>query len=73
MIHLIAALTLFAISGIHIYWALGGYWGISVAVPQQEGQPLFKPGMAVTIMVAMVLAYAGIVSLALAGISTPSL
>ncbi|BDS15391.1 DUF3995 domain-containing protein [Aureispira anguillae] len=39
---------------LHIYWALGGTWGIMQAIPQQNpGEPAFKPGPIATLLVAI--------------------
>jgi hypothetical protein len=51
------SLSLFAIfltlSAIHVYWLLGGKWGLAAAVPTNaEGQPLFRPGPVATLVVA---------------------
>lgn len=44
----------FAISGIHIYWALGGKWGSHSAIPANlKGKKLFFPGVFATIIVAI--------------------
>lgn len=44
---------LFAISGVHIYWSLGGHWGRRVSVPEQNGMRAFQPGRVATLVVAM--------------------
>lgn len=51
------SLLLFAIflglSAIHVYWVLGGKWGLAAAVPTNaKGQPLFRPGPLATLVVA---------------------
>jgi len=43
------------LSGIHVYWALGGKWGFAAAIPTTEGQPDFRPGAFLTLLVALVL------------------
>lgn len=56
---LLNAVLLLAISGIHVYWAFGGRWGIDVAVPERPGEPgakAFSPGPAPTLLVALGLA-----------------
>lgn len=43
----------FLLSSIHVYWLLGGKWGLASAVPtNSEGMPLFKPGPVATVAVA---------------------
>ena len=47
------SLIFFVISGIHIYWALGGKWGSHSAIPANfKGEKLFFPGVFATIIVA---------------------
>jgi hypothetical protein len=49
----ILILTFITLSGIHIYWALGGKWGASVAIPSIEGnKKVFEPGPFATLIVA---------------------
>ncbi len=44
------------IAGIHIYWGFGGEWGKDAVLPKIEtsDRPLFIPGLAATLMVAVV-------------------
>jgi hypothetical protein len=51
----IAVGSLLAIGGLHVYWAAGGTWGATAAVPAREGKPLFRPGRAATVLVAILL------------------
>lgn len=53
---LLNIVILLAISALHIYWAFGGQWGMAVAVPETDGQAAFKPGRALTLLVALGLA-----------------
>ena len=56
---LLNTVTLLIISGIHVYWAFGGTWGMAVAtpeLPQQPGAKAFKPGPLITLVVAAGLA-----------------
>ena len=51
------SVLLFAIflvlSSIHVYWLLGGKWGLAAAVPTNVGgQSLFSPGPGATLVVA---------------------
>jgi len=54
----VAACLLLAISALHVYWAFGGRWGSSAALPAKPGseRPLFVPRLPETIGVAVVLA-----------------
>jgi hypothetical protein len=55
----IVAGVLFVVSGIHMYWALGGSAGHRAAIPTSGGAPLFRPSKLATIIVALLLALAG--------------
>jgi hypothetical protein len=58
-----------ALAALHVYWACGGRWGASVAVPELDGRPAFRPGRGATLAVAVLLgAAAGIVALKSNGI-----
>jgi hypothetical protein len=49
------------LAALHVYWAAGGRWGASVAVPEVGGRPAFQPGPAATLVVALLLAAAAAV------------
>jgi hypothetical protein len=52
--------TIFAgLSALHVYWAFGGQGGRTGAIPEVDGKPLFRPGVAGTLAVAVLLAVAG--------------
>ena len=54
-------LVLSFLAGIHVYWALGGKWGITAVLPTDEkGTRKLNPGLIITL----------VVSIALAGIAT---
>ena len=56
---LINATVLLLISGIHVYWAIGGTWAMNVAVPQlpqKTDAKAFSPGPLLTLLVAAGLA-----------------
>lgn len=55
------------LSGLHVYWAAGGRSGAVAALPERNGVPLFQPGPASTLVVAGLLAFAGLLVLAHAG------
>jgi uncharacterized protein DUF3995 len=56
-----------ALAGLHLYWAAGGGWGSSVAVPEVAAQPAFRPGPLACIGVALLLASAAALVVATAG------
>lgn len=67
------SLSLFAIflalSAIHVYWLLGGKWGLAAAVPTNAGgQPLFRPGPVATLAVAVGLLLMGLAVLVRGGL-----
>ena len=45
---------LLLISGIHVYWGVGGNWGLHNSVPEQNGTPAFRPGRVATRVVALI-------------------
>jgi len=51
-----------ALAALHVYWAIGGRWGASVAVPTVGGRPAFRPGPAATLFVAALLALAAMIT-----------
>ncbi|MBK8565266.1 MAG: DUF3995 domain-containing protein [Saprospiraceae bacterium] len=52
-ISLLLSAIFLALSAIHVYWVLGGKWGLAAAVPTNAGgQPLFRPGPVATLAVA---------------------
>ena len=55
VVGILAAAVLFALAALHVYWAGGGRRGADVAVPTREGRPSFAPGIASTLIVAMLL------------------
>lgn len=50
---------LFLLSGIHIYWLLGGRFGSAAVIPSRGNEALFRPSKTATGIVAAVLALAG--------------
>lgn len=76
MTHLAAwSLTaiLATLSGLHVYWALGGKAGLEGTLPRAEGseEALFRPGPIATLIVAGILAFGVAVTLWRAGIVEP--
>lgn len=61
------AAVLAALGLIHVYWAAGGALGGAVSVPERNGEALFHPGRAATLVVAFLLFSASAVLLARAG------
>ena len=51
----ITALILAGLSALHFYWAFGGRYGWDKAVPYKDAEPLFTPGKAATLLVAVAL------------------
>ncbi|WP_411823247.1 DUF3995 domain-containing protein [Leptospira sp. 'Mane'] len=65
----INSIIFFSISGIHIYWALGGKWGSHSAIPSDlKGKKLFLPGFFATVIVASGLFLFALVTLGNLGI-----
>ncbi len=61
------------LSALHVYWAAGGRRGAAAAIPElEQGRPLFRPGPAITLVVAGLLAAAGAIVLLRVGVG-PSL
>lgn len=53
------------LAALHLYWALGGKFGMSAALPEVDGEPVFTPGAAATVAVAFVLAGFALIALVL--------
>jgi len=51
---------LFSLLGaVHLFWAIGGQWGLSKAIPQKGGQALFRATFGITLLLgAMFLSFA---------------
>jgi hypothetical protein len=67
MIAFTLAFVLVFLSGLHIYWAFGGRWGWSVAIPQINKRAAFSPSRFATVIVAFGLATAALVPLVRTG------
>ena len=61
------AFVLAFLSGLHVYWAVGGRWGWGAAIPQVDGRPAFTPSRLATLLVALGLAAAAVLPLVRAG------
>lgn len=56
------------LSGIHFYWAFGGKWGASAAIPtKDDAQAVMNPGIAATLIVALGLLAFGLLPLIITG------
>jgi hypothetical protein len=64
----VVALAFAGLAAIHVYWALGGRQGADAAIPEAEGKLLFRPGPAVTLVVAGLLSLAAAMVLQRAGV-----
>ena len=58
----ILCVVFIALSALHVHWVLGGRWGLEGAIPTRDGEPLFEPGKALTLLVAVALLAGGFVS-----------
>ncbi len=66
----ILATAFTGLAAIHVYWAAGGLRGAAGAIPEIEGgAPLFRPGAALTMIVAGLLTLAGAMMLLRVGIA----
>jgi len=59
------------LSGVHVYWLLGGRRGLQVAVPSWRGEPLFHPSKMATAVVATLLAFMSVFVFQLGGLGSP--
>jgi hypothetical protein len=68
VVGILAAVVLLGLGGLHAYWAAGGKWGTDVTIPKRGGAPLFMPGPAATLLVAVLLWAAALVLLGRVGV-----
>ena len=59
---LILCVVFLVLSAIHVRWLLGNRMNLDGMVPAQNGEPFFQPGKASTLLVAVALALAAVVS-----------
>lgn len=59
------AVVFFVLSAVHVYWAVGGHVGFEQAVPHIDKKPAFKPGLLMTVLVALVLLGCALITLKL--------
>ncbi len=64
-IAIILLISFVGLAALHLYWALGGKFGMSAALPEIDGAPVFTPGAVATIAVAFVLTGFGLIALVL--------
>jgi hypothetical protein len=65
----INTLTFLILSGIHVYWAFGGRWGIASAIPTtMDNRPAFVPGIFATLIVAFGLLFFAFITISNLGI-----
>ena len=65
--------VLCALGVFHVYWAAGGRWGTDATIPKHDGEPLFQPPPAGSLLVATLLFSAGLVVLGRLGVWGPAL
>ncbi len=65
IIAIILIISFVGLAALHLYWALGGKFGMSAALPEVDGAPVFTPGAAATIAVAFVLTGFALIALVL--------
>ncbi|MCI0635444.1 MAG: DUF3995 domain-containing protein [Actinobacteria bacterium] len=68
VVGILAAGVLLGLGVLHTYWAAGGQWGTDVTIPKRDGAPLFTPGPAGTLLVAVLLCAAALVLLGRVGV-----
>jgi len=64
----VAGVVLGALAGLHFFWASGGRWGASVAIPELDGKAAFRPTPLATVVVGALLLGAAGVALTAAGV-----
>jgi len=68
VVGIVAAAVLLGLGALHVYWAGGGRWGTDVTVPTRDGNRVFVPSSAATLMVAILLCAASLVILGRLGL-----
>lgn len=72
VVALFAGLVVALISALHVFWALGGEWGGTGAVPSRPGEaPLFSPSVATTLVAAAIFALAAWIIVVAGGLARP--
>ncbi|MCG7408740.1 DUF3995 domain-containing protein [Paenibacillus sp. ACRRX] len=65
--------VLLGLSVLHVYWMLGGRWGIEAVIPVRGNKRLFTPGKIGTLGVAAMLAFAAAIIMGIGGLTEPLL
>jgi hypothetical protein len=60
--------VLLFLSGLHVYWAVGGTWGNSATIPTVNGRPTLNPSPLATYLVAFLLAAGAVIMCGRAGL-----
>lgn len=68
VVGIVAAAVLLGLGALHVYWAGGGRWGTDATVPTRDGDRVFVPSSAATLIVAMLLFAASLVILGRLGL-----
>ena len=68
VVGIVAAAVLLGLGALHVYWAGGGRWGTDVTVPTRDGNRVFVPSSAATLIVAILLCAAALVILGRLGL-----
>jgi hypothetical protein len=64
ILSILIATIFFLLSAIHFYWAIGGKWGMDIAVPTNStGKKIFSPSAMASIVVGMGLLLMGLIQL----------
>ncbi|MCB2218574.1 DUF3995 domain-containing protein [Desulfofustis glycolicus] len=59
------AVSFVGLAALHLYWAFGGTFGMSAALPQVDGAPLFTPRLVGTVALAFLFAGFALIALVL--------
>jgi Protein of unknown function (DUF3995) len=65
----VLALIFLTLAAIHVYWACGGTWGKSAAIPTIASRRTINPGTAATLTVALLLSLASFVVIGRTGLA----
>ena len=65
---ILTTLLLAGLSALHMYWAFGGRWGMESVIPTIDGRRTLNPSPLASVVVALALAVAAVVTLGSTGI-----
>src|SRR5437870_5988352 len=68
IVGMLASAVLVALGTLNCYWAAGGRWATDVTIPKRGSEPLFTPGPAGPLLVALLLYAAALVLLGRLGV-----